>query len=93
MAAQEHSAGSALGMRAIPPGFENAHADTAKYRAMYNESIADPDKFWGREGKRLDWITPYTKVKNTDFTYGHVSIKWYEDGVLSGLTGSPPTPR
>ena len=83
MAAQEHSAGSALGMRAIPPGFENAHADTAKYRAMYNESIADPDKFWGREGKRLDWITPYTKVKNTDFTYGHVSIKWYEDGVLN----------
>ncbi|PKP70468.1 MAG: acetate--CoA ligase [Alphaproteobacteria bacterium HGW-Alphaproteobacteria-4] len=70
-------------MRAIPPGFENAHADTAKYRAMYNESIADPDKFWGREGKRLDWITPYTKVKNTDFTYGHVSIKWYEDGVLN----------
>ena len=83
MAAQEHSAGSALGMRAVPPGFENAHADTAKYRAMYNESIADPDKFWGREGKRLDWITPYTKVKNTDFTYGHVSIKWYEDGVLN----------
>ena len=83
MAAQEHSAGSASGMRAIPPGFENAHADTAKYRAMYNESIADPDKFWGREGKRLDWITPYTKVKNTDFTYGHVSIKWYEDGVLN----------
>jgi len=83
MAAQEHSAGSALGMRAIPPGFENAHADTAKYRAMYNDSIADPDKFWGREGKRLDWITPYTKVKNTDFTYGHVNIKWYEDGVLN----------
>ncbi|MBW6507665.1 MAG: acetate--CoA ligase [Rhodobacteraceae bacterium] len=70
-------------MRAIPPGFENAHADTAKYRAMYNDSIADPDKFWGREGKRLDWITPYTKVKNTDFTYGHVNIKWYEDGVLN----------
>ncbi|MDN3711152.1 acetate--CoA ligase [Paracoccus cavernae] len=43
----------------------------------------DPDAFWGREGKRLDWVTPYTKVKNTDFTMGKVSIKWFEDGVLN----------
>ncbi|MDP1667956.1 acetate--CoA ligase [Phaeovulum sp.] len=70
-------------MHPVPAGFENAHADLAKYRAMYNESVADPDKFWGREGKRIDWITPYTKVKNTDFTFGHVSIKWFEDGVLN----------
>ena len=83
MAAQEHTAGSALATRAVPAGFENAHADMAKYRAMYNESLADPDKFWGREGKRLDWITPYSKVKNTDFTFGHVNIKWFEDGVLN----------
>ncbi|KEO60894.1 acetate--CoA ligase [Thioclava indica] len=70
-------------IKEVPPGFENAHADAAKYRAMYQESIMDPDTFWGREGKRLDWITPYTKVKNTDFTYGHVHIKWFEDGVLN----------
>ena len=70
-------------VREVPAGFENAHADTAKYRAMYNESIEDPDAFWGREGKRLDWITPYTKVKNTDFTFGKVNIKWFEDGVLN----------
>ncbi len=83
MAAQEHSAGGTLATRPIPAGFESVHADAAKYRSMYNESISDPDKFWGREGKRLDWITPFTKVKNTDFTFGHVSIKWYEDGVLN----------
>ncbi|WP_083217450.1 acetate--CoA ligase [Thioclava sp. SK-1] len=70
-------------MRDIPAGFENAHADTAKYREMYKESVENPEAFWGREGKRLDWITPYTKVKNTDFTFGHVSIKWFEDGVLN----------
>ncbi|OOY14225.1 acetate--CoA ligase [Thioclava marina] len=70
-------------MKEVPPGFENAHADAAKYREMYQESITDPEKFWGREGKRLDWITPYTKVKNTDFTFGHVNIKWFEDGVLN----------
>ncbi|MCL7463463.1 acetate--CoA ligase [Phaeovulum sp. NW3] len=70
-------------LRDVPAGYDKAHADTAKYRAMYSESIQDPDKFWAREGKRLDWITPYTKVKNTDFTYGQVSIKWFEDGVLN----------
>ncbi|WP_240664597.1 acetate--CoA ligase [Paenirhodobacter ferrireducens] len=70
-------------MREIPPGFENAHANTQKYREMYRESVENPDAFWGREGKRLDWMTPYTKVKNTDFTFGKVSIKWFEDGVLN----------
>ncbi len=69
--------------REVPPGFENAHANSQKYLEMYRESIENPDAFWGREGKRLDWMTPYTKVKNTDFTFGKVSIKWFEDGVLN----------
>ncbi|WP_076363542.1 acetate--CoA ligase [Phaeovulum vinaykumarii] len=70
-------------LKPVPAGFEKAHCDIAKYREMYNESISDPDAFWGREGKRLDWIKPYTRVKNTDFTFGQVSIKWFEDGVLN----------
>ncbi|MBV1867054.1 MAG: acetate--CoA ligase [Marinosulfonomonas sp.] len=61
----------------------NAHADKATYDKMYAASIADPDAFWGEQGKRLDWIKPYTKVKNTTFEYPDVSIKWYEDGVLN----------
>ncbi|ETD87334.1 acetate--CoA ligase, partial [Rhodobacter capsulatus] len=69
--------------REVPAGFETAHANGAKYLEMYRESLENPDAFWGREGKRLDWITPYTKVKNTDFTFGKVSIKWFEDGVLN----------
>ncbi|SDE25637.1 acetyl-CoA synthetase [Paracoccus isoporae] len=67
----------------IPAGFENAHAGPEDYRKLYDESISDPEGFWGREGKRLDWIEPYSKVKNTDFTFGDVSIKWFEDGVLN----------
>ncbi|WP_347267273.1 acetate--CoA ligase [Paracoccus sp. (in: a-proteobacteria)] len=67
----------------IPPGFEDALLDAAGYQSMYAESLSDPDGFWGREGKRLDWIVPYTKVKNTDFSLGKVSIKWFEDGVLN----------
>jgi acetyl-CoA synthetase len=50
---------------------------------MYEASMADPDAFWGEHGKRLDWIKPYTKVKNTSFEPGNVSIKWYEDGTLN----------
>src|SRR5690606_22463880 len=64
-------------------GFENAHVKPADYDRLYAESINDPEAFWGREGKRLDWIKPYTKVKNTDFTFGNVSIKWFEDGELN----------
>ena len=59
-----------------------AWIDEAKYFRLYEESLADPDKFWGEQGKRLDWIKPYTKVKNTSFT-GDVSIKWFEDGTLN----------
>jgi acetyl-CoA synthetase len=60
-----------------------AHIDERKYNEMYKRSIESPTEFWGEEGKRLDWIKPYTKVKNTSFEPGKVSIKWYEDGVLN----------
>ena len=64
----------------------SAHADKATYEAMYAASIADPESFWGAQGKRLDWITPYSKVKDTTFEHLGVSIKWYEDGVLNVST-------
>ena len=61
----------------------SSHADKATYEAMYAASIADPDAFWDAQGKRLDWMTPYTKVKDTTFEHSGVSVKWYEDGVLN----------
>lgn len=60
-----------------------AHANKAAYDAMYAESIDNPDAFWGRHGKRVDWIRPFKKVKNTTFEYPDVSIKWFEDGTLN----------
>ncbi|MFT6532109.1 MAG: acetyl-CoA synthetase [Limimaricola cinnabarinus] len=60
-----------------------AHVDAQAYERMYRDSVADPDAFWGREGKRLDWIKPYSTVRNTDFALGGVSIKWFEDGTLN----------
>ena len=62
---------------------DRAWADAATYEAMYAASVADPDAFWGEHGKRIDWIKPYTKVKNTSFDYHNVSIKWFEDGKLN----------
>jgi acetyl-CoA synthetase len=61
----------------------NAHVDAAKYDEMYAASIKDPEAFWGAQGKRIDWIKPYSKVKDVDYTYGNVSIKWFEDGTLN----------
>ena len=61
----------------------NTLVDKQKYQEMYEASMADPDAFWGEQGKRLDWIKPYSKVKNTTFEYPDVSIKWFEDGTLN----------
>ncbi len=61
----------------------NAHADKAKYEDMYAASVADPETFWGEQGKRLDWIKAYTRVKNTTFEHPNISINWFEDGQLN----------
>ena len=60
-----------------------ALVDAPKYQAMYKRSVEDPNGFWGEMGKRIDWMKPYTKVKNTSYAPGNVSIKWYEDGTLN----------
>jgi acetyl-CoA synthetase len=62
---------------------KTAYVDATKYHEMYEASVANPDAFWGEHGKRIDWIKPYTKVKNTSFAPDHVSIKWFEDGTLN----------
>ncbi|PSU88040.1 acetate--CoA ligase [Photobacterium kishitanii] len=61
----------------------NAHINNDQYREMYQQSTINPQGFWRQHGQILDWITPYTKVKNTSFDSGHVSIKWFEDGELN----------
>src|SRR3982074_3474123 len=60
-----------------------AFLNNDKYLAMYKRSVDEPALFWGEMGKRIDWIKPYTKVKNTSYAPGNVSIKWYEDGTLN----------
>ena len=60
-----------------------AWIDNTKYLEMYKRSVEDPNAFWGEMGKRIDWIKPYSKVKNTSYAYDQLSIKWYEDGTLN----------
>jgi len=62
---------------------KRAFVDKDEYEKLYRRSVEKPDKFWGKEGKRLDWIKPYTRVKDTSFAYPDVSIRWFEDGTLN----------
>jgi acetyl-CoA synthetase len=54
-----------------------------QYQDWYRRSVEDPDGFWGEHGKRLDWIKPYERVKNTSFAPGNIDIRWFEDGTLN----------
>jgi acetyl-CoA synthetase len=62
---------------------KRAYVDEAKYKEMYARSVKDPNGFWGEQAKRIDWIKPFSKVKNTSYDPGNVSIKWFEDGTLN----------
>ncbi|ABV95286.1 acetyl-coenzyme A synthetase [Dinoroseobacter shibae DFL 12 = DSM 16493] len=61
----------------------NAHIDSSKYSEMYAASVSDPEGFWGEHGRSLDWIKPYTKVKDTSFAHDDVHVRWFEDGTLN----------
>ncbi|HEY7866606.1 MAG TPA: acetate--CoA ligase [Psychromonas sp.] len=62
---------------------KNSLLTNEEYLTQYQASISDPVTFWGEKGKILDWIKPYSKVKNSSYDPGHVSIKWFEDGQLN----------
>jgi len=58
-------------------------ANKNDYEKKYNKSIKNNDVFWKKEGKRITWIKPYTKIKNVKYSKNEVHIKWYEDGTLN----------
>jgi len=62
---------------------KRAFVDDAKYKEMYDRSIKDPNGFWAEQAKRIDWIKPFSKVKNASYAPNNVSIKWFEDGTLN----------
>jgi len=62
---------------------QRAFIDDVKYREMYQSSITNPDAFWAEQAKRIHWMRAFSKVKNTSFGPGDVSIKWFEDGATN----------
>jgi acetyl-CoA synthetase len=66
----------------VPPQFATAHIDEARYRQMYARSIEDPEGFWAEQASAfLDWVQPWDKVLDWDFSRGH--IRWFEGGKLN----------
>jgi len=62
---------------------ERAYINADQYREMYERSVSDPEGFWSDAGKKLEWIKPYSRAKNTSFDPGKVDIRWFEDGTLN----------
>ena len=67
----------------VPAAFAaDAHINEDRYFRDYEASVADPEAFWAKEGRRIDWIKPYSKIRDVDFT-GDVRIRWFYDGTLN----------
>ena len=62
---------------------KSAWIDEKGYFDLYERSIKDPDGFWAEHGKRIDWIKPYSKVKDISFDRNNLHIRWFEDGTLN----------
>jgi acetyl-CoA synthetase len=69
--------------RIAPPEeiVRRAYVDAEAYEALYRSSVTDPDAFWAGEARRIDWMTPPTRI--SDWSYDPVEIRWFEDGVLN----------
>ena len=68
----------------VPEAFaRQANLTPQLYKEMYERSILDPEGFWSEQGRRIDWITPYTLAKNVSWEEGDFGIEWYADGVLN----------
>ena len=69
------------------PVFENfkdsAHLTKDKYEETYKFALDNPEAFWEKEGKRINWINPYTRVKDVTWSKNDVNIKWFYDGTLN----------
>ncbi len=66
-----------------PEFVAQARIDAKTYEEWYRRSVEDPEGFWGEHARRIDWIRPFTRVKNTTFEWPDVSIRWFEDGTLN----------
>ncbi|UOA15317.1 MULTISPECIES: acetate--CoA ligase [Sulfitobacter] len=72
--------------KTYPPSADmaaRAHVDAQTYDKMYQASVTDTDGFWREQAQRIDWIKPFTQVRDVNFDLGSVSINWFADGELN----------
>ena len=62
---------------------ERTLIDEARYEEMYTRSVEDNEGFWAEQARRVDWIKPFTKVKDVSFAKDDLHIRWYHDGTLN----------
>ncbi len=84
--ARENGGKESMNQKVVHPSREfvaKALIDAKSHALMQEKSISDPEGFWAEQAKQIDWITPFTVVKNVNYHYPDVSIKWFEDGQLN----------
>ena len=67
----------------IPAARERTHVDQQRYTEMYEQSVEDNNGFWSEQARRINWIRPFSKVKDVSWDRKDVHIRWFEDGTLN----------
>ena len=70
-------------LKTQPEWLKNALISKSQYQKKYDESIKNNNEFWKKEGKRINWIKPYKKIKDIKYSKEEVKIRWFEDGTLN----------
>ena len=61
---------------------QRALIDRARYEELYARSVENNEDFWAEQSQRLDWIKPFTIVKDVSYAKDDLHIRWFEDGTL-----------
>jgi len=62
---------------------EKAYINESQYYEMYQKSIEDNESFWAEQAQRIDWIKPFSRVKDVSYQKDDLHIRWFEDGSLN----------
>ncbi len=67
----------------IPAASARTHVDQQRYEDMYRMSVEDNPGFWSEQARRINWIKPFSKVRDVSWDRDDVHIRWFEDGTLN----------
>ena len=67
----------------IPAARERTHVDQQRYQDMYKQSVEDNTEFWSEQARRINWVKPFSKVRDVSWDREDVYIRWFEDGTLN----------